>query len=104
MSLTPLIIFKDIFPDTIIDKIQSYIKNDLIYDCMLNYYYILQEKKELYNNFVIANYIEPLCYCRNFPENGVRKIFRKKECSPCCEYECVYEDSYPKHNYRIIHR
>ena len=93
MVKTPLSIVLDEIencklPDNIIDNIQLYMRNDLMYKCLQEYFNKLYEKKEMCEEEAYEKYVYPNCVCRNCPDNGRRKIFKRKDCSDCFEYEC----------------
>ena len=50
-------ILNDKLPQDIIDNIRLYVVNEIAYQAINNYYNYLYEKKELYEDFVCANYI-----------------------------------------------
>jgi|TARA_Y100000992_G_scaffold120854_2_gene79207 hypothetical protein len=89
---SPLKIIENNFglPRDVLNIIQSYIVNNIAYSAISSYFNNLYAKKNLYEEFVWANYVIPRCYCNNCPDNGVRKIFRKKDCDPCFIFESTY--------------
>jgi len=84
---SPLIIFKDKLPREIISKIQLYLTNDLVNVAVRDYIYYLYYEKELYEEFVLANYVFPECRCNGFPDNGLSKYYKRKDCSVCWYFE-----------------
>ena len=70
-------------PDTVINHIQKYLKNDIVYEAINKYYGYLYDKKKLYEEFVWNNYVFPKCYCNGCPDNGRNKLFRRKDCDYC---------------------
>ena len=93
--ITPLIILKDILPQEILDNIQKFLINETIIEPIQNYLEYLYYKKDLYENFVLNNYVMPLCNCNSFSDNGLYKLYKWKECSACFEFEAEYELNYP---------
>lgn len=84
---SPLVLFKNTFPQEVVNNIQSFIINDYVYEAIRNYFNILYHKKELYEEFIWNNYVYPKCYCNNCPDNGVKKIFKRKDCNECFKFE-----------------
>ena len=82
---SPLLIVEEVIPYKlpfeILNIIQSYMKNDVAYEVLKEYYSYLYYKKDLYEDFVYENYIAPNCYCN--PR-------RKDECEHCYYYEYTY--------------
>ena len=98
MPITPInILINEIknyeFPETVINNIQKYMKNDIAYEVIQKHYGNLYDKKDLYEKFILNNYVFPKCYCNNFPDNGRNKLFRKKDCDYCYrfEYTSIYK-------------
>ena len=75
-------------PHSIINNIQTYMRNDLMYKCLQEYFNKLYEKKEICEEKAYDKYVYPNCVCNNCPDNGRRKIFKRRDCSDCFEYEC----------------
>jgi hypothetical protein len=88
---TPLTIIQNELPyylcDDIINHIQKFLRNDMMYNALGEYFDYLRYKNELYENFVLYNYVIPRCNCSNHaPDNGNNKLYIKKECSVCFMY------------------
>jgi len=88
---TPLTIIQNELPyklcDEIINHIQQYLRNELMYNALGEYFDYLCYKNELYENFILYNYIIPYCNCSSFtPDNGNIQVYKKKECSVCFMY------------------
>jgi len=79
---TPLVIIQRLFPQEVVNIIQSFMRNDIVYQAIDEYFYYLFYQEELYNNFIYNTHIVPNCYCYRIP--------RKKECQYCHEYESMY--------------
>lgn len=77
-------------PREVLDKIQIYLVNDTANNALKLYFDHLYTKKNLYEEFIFENYVYPKCYCNNCPDNGVRKIFKKKDCDPCFIFESTF--------------
>ena len=84
-------LFKNKFPQDIINKIQSYIKNDIIYQAINQYFNYLYDKKFLYENFALVQYITPNCRCSSY-FNTFGQRFKTRDCSICelAEYTDVF--------------
>ena len=85
--ITPLVILEDKLPQVTIDLIQSYLKNDFANEIVGEYFDKLYEKKENYDDFIFTNYVYPKCKCNNCPDNGVNKIFKRRDCNVCFMFE-----------------
>ena len=86
---SPIVLLKDKLPQELINKVQSYMKNDNMVTCLREYYNYLIYEQELYENFVLKTYIMPQCYCH--------RLRRNKDCSHCYEFE--YTDMYKFDSY-----
>lgn len=84
---TPLTIIEQFFPQEVLNIIQSYLINDIAKKALIKYYDYLYEKKISDDEEIYNNYVYPLCVCRNCPDNGKNKIFIRKECWHCDEYD-----------------
>lgn len=89
--ITPLVILQNKIPHVCIDLIQSYINCDIAqqaanksYDLIINN---IHKRNDLYRDFVWDNYVYPICYCNNCPDNGRHKIFKKKDCDHCFVFD-----------------
>ena len=79
---TPLIIFKNIFPQEIIDKIQIFLVNGIPCKAIQIEFNKTIKKELLYGRFVYFNYIIPNCSCYN-------KVYPKM-CKWCYKYNHTY--------------
>jgi hypothetical protein len=84
---TPLIIFNNIFPREIISIIQLYLTNDAVKEPIREYIRYIYRESELYEEFVLSNYVFPECRCNWFPDNGLSKIYKRKDCGVCWYFE-----------------
>ena len=90
---SPLKYIEDQFPIEIINHIQSYMRNDVMYRALQEYFDYLHYKENLYNNFVSIHYVKPNCYCsRSIREDDV-------ECNHCMDYE--YNTKYVPNDFHI---
>ena len=89
---SPLIILEKYtdLPIEALDIIQSYLVNNIAYAAIASYFSHLYMKKEKYEEFIWNNYVYSQCYCNNCPDNGVRKIFKKRDCDPCFIFENTF--------------
>ena len=84
---TPLIILKNKLPVDLINLIQTYMTNDIVTKAVSKYFDKLYQKKDEYDDFVWDNYVFPNCQCNNCPENGLHKLFKRKDCNVCFMFE-----------------
>ena len=84
---SPLVLFKDTFPQEIINHIQEFMINDSVYEALREYFNKLYYKKELHEEYIWDNYVYPKCYCNNCPDNGVNKLFNRKDCDECFKFQ-----------------
>ena len=89
---TPLMIIQNELPyylcDDIINHIKKYLKNDIVYQALAEHFDYLIYRNDLYQDFVIHNYVIPQCNCFHFaPENGNNKMYNRKECSICFMFD-----------------
>jgi hypothetical protein len=87
---TPIEIIKHNVPECIEMHMQKYVSNDYSKQALSEYFDHLFYKKELYERFVLDNYITPRCTCNNFPDSGLPKMFSNRYCSACFEFESNY--------------
>jgi hypothetical protein len=84
---SPLLIVQEViphkFPQEILNIIQSFLKNDMVYQAIKEYYAYLYNKKEAYEADVYKTYIMPNCYCH--------RLRRNRDCSYCHEFEYTYK-------------
>ena len=102
--ITPLIILENLLPQVILDNIQQYLPvNDNINEAIKNYYDILYERKLIDDENAWDTLVYPNCVCPNCPGNGKPKIYKRKECSVCYEYEVKsYSGFYTSEMYSIV--
>lgn len=84
---SPLVLFKDTFPQEILNHIQEFMINDSVYEALRKYFNKLYYKKELHEEYIWDKYVYPKCYCNNCPDNGVNKIFKRKDCDECFKFQ-----------------
>ena len=84
---SPLVLFKDTFPQEVLNHIQEFMINDSVYEALRKYFNKLYYKKELHEEYIWDKYVYPKCYCNNCPDNGVNKIFKRKDCNECFKFQ-----------------
>jgi hypothetical protein len=85
---SPVTIFNDILPQEVLDQIQQYLPvNENIRNALATYYDKLYDKKVIDDEEAFDKHIYPNCVCANCPDNGRTKIFKRRDCSVCFEYE-----------------
>lgn len=67
--------------------IQKFLINKWAIIAIDNYFNYLFHFKDLYENFVINNYIEPRCRCIRY-YNSFAGRWKTRECYLCDEFEC----------------
>tara|TARA_B100001989_G_C24248071_1_gene320685 strand:- start:148 stop:504 length:357 start_codon:yes stop_codon:yes gene_type:complete len=67
--------------------IQKFLINKWAIIAINNYFNYLFYFKDLYENFVINNYIEPRCRCIRY-YNSFAGRWKTRECYLCDEFEC----------------
>ena len=78
-------------PNEVADLVRQYRGiNPIAYVAIREYYNSLFKKKELYEEFVWANYVYPNCACNNCPDNGRHKIYKRKDCNECFKFESTF--------------
>lgn len=78
-------------PNEVADLVRQYRGiNTIAYAAIREYYNYLFKKKELYEDFVWANYVYPKCVCNNCPDNGRHKIYKRKDCDECFKFESTF--------------
>ena len=87
---SPLVLFKDKLPCEIINYIQLYLINDFAHKAIQEYIHYLYYEQELYEDFVMQNYVFPNCDCHRY---------RKRECNACYEFE--YTTKYHLSQYNV---
>jgi hypothetical protein len=70
-------------PNEILYIISSFLRNDLAYQAIKEYFNYLLQKKETYEDFVYNNYIMPNCYCH--------RVRRNRDCGYCHEFYYTYK-------------
>jgi hypothetical protein len=101
---TPLVIFNNILPQEILDQIQQYLPvNENIRTALANYYDKLYEKKVMDDEEAFEIHIYPNCVCANCPDNGRTKIFKRRDCNVCFEYEIKqYHGEYANEQFYLV--
>ena len=96
-------VLNNILPEVILFRIQHYLPvKSVIKEAIQNYYIKLHLKKEFLEESIWQKYIYPNCYCKNCPDNGRNKIFKRRDCDPCFRYEVnVITNQYAEDNYRV---
>ena len=85
---SPVTIFNNILPQEVLDQIQQYLPvNENIRNALATYYDKLYDKKVIDDEEAFDKHIYPNCVCANCPDNGRTKIFKRRDCSVCFEYE-----------------
>ena len=85
---SPVTIFNNILPQEVLDQIQQYLPvNENIRNALATYYDKLYDKKVIDDDEAFEKHIYPNCVCANCPDNGRTKIFKRRDCSVCFEYE-----------------
>ena len=69
--------------------IQSFIKNDIAYNALKEYFSYLYYKKELYQDFSYIQYVVPNCRCFRY-WNSIANRYKTKECDECFKFEYTY--------------
>ena len=102
--ITPVILFENLLPQVILDNIQRYLPvNDNINEAIKKYYNILYDRKIIDDEYAWDTIVYPNCVCPNCPDNGRTKIYKRKECSICFEYEIKsYSNLYTSETYSIV--
>ena len=89
---SPLLLVQEVIPSKLPNElvyiISSYLRNDIAYEAIKEYYSYLYHKRDLYEKFVYENYIIPNCYCNR----------RRDECEYCYDYD--YTDRYTPQNFK----
>ena len=72
-------------PEDIYMIIESYmpIKNNFAINAIYEYYDYISYKQQIYEEFIWENYVKPNCRCNNFPNNGIEKIYKRRDCNDC---------------------
>lgn len=101
---TPLIIFNEILPQEVLNQIQQYLPvNENIRLALSNYYDKLYDKKVIDDEEVFEKYVYPKCVCANCPDNGRNKIYKRKDCDVCFEYETKEHNcNYSSEEYHLV--
>ena len=95
---SPLELFKNKLPQELLNIIQTYLINDVAYQVLKEYYNYLYYKKELYEDFVYTQYIEPNCTCHSY-YNQIAQRWKHRECSGC--YYLEYTNTYIPKDFRL---
>ena len=102
--ITPLIVFKEKLPQETLDQIQQYLPPcDIVVNALKKHYDELYDEKLIADEEAFEKLIYPNCRCRNCPDNGQHKIFNRKDCWYCDEYEMKeYNDYYASEEYKLV--
>ena len=87
---TPIEELSYLIPREVINNIQKYTVNNVAIHALNNYFDYLYVKKELYEDFVWNNYVYPNCKCNNCPDNGMYKIYKRKDCDACFMFDSTH--------------
>ena len=103
---SPVYLFKEILPQELLNQIQQYLPvNDQVKNALKKYYNELYNKRLLDEEEIFEKEIYLNCSCSNCPDNGRHKIFRRRDCSLCFEYEIKqYCGYYASNKYKIAIR
>ena len=101
---SPVYLFDNILPQELLNKIQQYLSvNDEVKNALKKYYDELYDQKILDDEDAYDKFVYPNCVCPNCPDNGRTKIFRRRECSRCFEYEVkAHNGDYTSDEYRLV--
>lgn len=101
---SPVYLFDNILPQELLNKIQQYLPaNDEVEKALKKYYDKLYDQKILDDENAYDKFVYPNCVCSNCPDNGRNKIFRRKECSVCFEYEVdEHNGEYASDEFRTV--
>ena len=101
---SPVTIFNDILPQEVLNQIQQYLPvNENIRLALANYYDKLYDQKVIDDDEAFDKHIYPNCVCANCPDNGRTKIFKRRDCSVCFEYETKeYLGEYTNEQFHLV--
>lgn len=101
---TPVTMFEQILPQELLDQIQQYLTvNDEVKNAIKKYYDYLYDGKISDDEKAFEKNVYPLCVCSNCPDNGREKIFKRKECWYCDEYEMkAYNGNYANDKFHLV--
>lgn len=89
--ISPLVLLDHLLPAEILSYIQTYLINDIATQAISKYFSRVFRRRELYNDFVIDNYIAPHCRCRRFSyRNDLTQLFVGRACEYCYVHESTY--------------
>lgn len=88
---TPLILFYKKLPLELINHIQTYIVNEIPKKALEQFFYIIIQKQQLYDQFVYYNYILKNCYCFSININDMC-------CNWCFDYKYSSKYNIPLYN------
>ena len=69
--------------------IKSFIRNEVAYKALKEYFSYLYYKKELYQDFSYTQYVKPNCRCFRYWNSRVNRHLLK-ECNECYKFEYTY--------------
>jgi hypothetical protein len=110
---TPLVLFERRLPRELINIIQSYLSNDIVYLAIRNYFHYLLSEQELYMQHMYETYVMEQCYCHKMSSRNMRVY---DGCDHCNWYERIETDdehfsslyltciTYNEQYYKIFHR
>ena len=101
---SPVTIFNDILPQEVLNQIQQYLPvNEYVRNALAKYYDKLYNKKVMDDEEAFEIHIYPNCVCANCPDNGRTKIFKRRDCSVCFEYETKeYLGEYTNEQFHLV--
>tara|TARA_Y100000816_G_scaffold288279_1_gene272552 strand:- start:368 stop:748 length:381 start_codon:yes stop_codon:yes gene_type:complete len=101
---TPVDILHNKLPQQLLNKIQQYLPvNENIRIALDKYYDKLYDKKMIDDEKAFEKYVYPNCECSNCPDNGHNKIYKRKDCSVCFEYEIKeYNGEYTNAQFYLV--
>lgn len=101
---SPIYILDKKLPHEILYKIQLYLPvNNEVRNALIKYYNKIHNQKILDEEKTFKNDIYPNCRCSNCPDNGQHKLFIRRNCSVCFEYEIKeFCDDYISEKYKLV--
>lgn len=101
---SPVTIFNNILPQEVLNQIQQYLPvNEYVRNALAKYCDKLYDQKVIDDEEAFEKYIYPNCACANCPDNGRTKIFKRRDCSVCFEYETKeYLGEYTNERFHLV--
>ena len=93
---TPLILFKIVFPQDILNNIQSYLVNDHVIKALNKYFDSIIKSQECYNTHIFKN---NKCECKEYWCININN-YKIKECTLCWYFD--NSDYYIIDKYKLI--